>query len=181
MVKDALMIHEVNEKILSLPLENYILTFDDGLYSQYYYRKELKKIKTEKILFISTMFVRDKIDDEGIVEITAEEARKNFKFDGYMSVDEISEMRNKYDFLVGGHGHKHLKFDCTELNKTHVIESMVIDTERMILRFLDWFGFKPKMYAFPYNKEPKYLRAILKQYGIKYFFGSERKDVKELL
>ena len=34
-MKPVLMLHEFKEEFLDLPLENYILTFDDGLYTQY--------------------------------------------------------------------------------------------------------------------------------------------------
>jgi len=47
--KKVLMIHEVTENLFNLPLENYILTFDDGLYSQYYHFKHFESIDTEKI------------------------------------------------------------------------------------------------------------------------------------
>ena len=48
------MIHEFKEEFLNLPLENYTLTFDDGLYTQYKFFNEIKKIKTNKFFFISS-------------------------------------------------------------------------------------------------------------------------------
>jgi len=48
-MKPTLMIHEVQDFYLDLPLEDYILTFDDGLYSQFQYWNHFKKLKTEKI------------------------------------------------------------------------------------------------------------------------------------
>ena len=46
--KKILMIHEFKESFLNLPLEDYILTFDDGLFTQYLFLSELLKINTDK-------------------------------------------------------------------------------------------------------------------------------------
>ena len=56
-MKPILMIHEFKEEFLNLPLENYTLTFDDGLYTQYKFFNEIKKIDTEKYFFISSNIV----------------------------------------------------------------------------------------------------------------------------
>ena len=53
-MKPVLMIHEITEKLFDLNLEDYTLTFDDGLYSQYYHYDKFKSINTDKIFFISS-------------------------------------------------------------------------------------------------------------------------------
>ena len=57
MTKPVLMIHEFSEFMLSLPLEDYILTFDDGLYTQYIHFDKIRELNTDKIFFISTGIV----------------------------------------------------------------------------------------------------------------------------
>ena len=42
--KPVLMIHSIRPEYFELPLENYILTFDDGLYSQYHYYNKFKEM-----------------------------------------------------------------------------------------------------------------------------------------
>jgi hypothetical protein len=58
-MKPILMIHEIRDWMFDLPLHNYVLTFDDGLYSQYYFLDKFKTIDTEKIFFISTGILCD--------------------------------------------------------------------------------------------------------------------------
>ena len=53
-MKPVLMIHEVDESIFNKPLEDFVLTFDDGLYSQYKFIEAIDAIDTDKIFFIST-------------------------------------------------------------------------------------------------------------------------------
>ena len=70
-MKPILMIHEFKDTFLNLPLEDYILTFDDGLYTQYKFFNEIKKIKTEKYFFISSGIIcpeYENQDDEYIME-----------------------------------------------------------------------------------------------------------------
>ena len=66
-MKPILIIHEFEERFFDLPLDQYILTFDDGLYTQYVFLEELKKIKTKKYFFISSGIVcPENIEQKGI-------------------------------------------------------------------------------------------------------------------
>ena len=42
-MKPVLMIHEFKKEFLDLPLKDYILTFDDGLYTVYKFFNKIKK------------------------------------------------------------------------------------------------------------------------------------------
>ena len=189
MSKDVLMIHEVTEEILSLPLENYILTFDDGLYSQFYYWDEIRRLNTEKIFFISTGFLRPYRNDKN-ENLTAVEARKmgeDGDLSGYISVEEANWMLDRFA-KMGGHGHKHIDVRNTKhyrnlpkTSKALKIEKFMIDTERMLFRFYHWFNHHPRIYCFPFNHEEDWMRGILRKYGFKEFYGSERIPVEELL
>ena len=57
MRKPILMIHEFSDFMMDLPLEDYVLTFDDGLYTQYTHFEKIRQIDTDKIFFISTGIV----------------------------------------------------------------------------------------------------------------------------
>ena len=54
----TLTIHSVKEEhFLKLRLDTYKLTFDDGLFSQYFYWPIIRRLETEKIFFISTNLI----------------------------------------------------------------------------------------------------------------------------
>lgn len=61
-------LHEVNENILTKMSSNVkiddILVFDDGLYSQYYYIKEILKIRCKKYFAISTDLICDSNEEQ---------------------------------------------------------------------------------------------------------------------
>jgi len=56
---DVLMIHDLKKEYFDLPLENYRLTFDDGLYSQYYYYPLLRGHSETLTFFITTSLIRE--------------------------------------------------------------------------------------------------------------------------
>jgi peptidoglycan/xylan/chitin deacetylase (PgdA/CDA1 family) len=56
---DVLMIHDLSEAHFRLPLDRYSLTFDDGLYSQYYYYPLLKAHPRPRTFFITPSLIRE--------------------------------------------------------------------------------------------------------------------------
>ena len=54
----TLVIHDVRKDYFDLNLAAYTLTFDDGLYSQYYYQPLLDPVDSPKIFFIITSFIK---------------------------------------------------------------------------------------------------------------------------
>ena len=110
-MKPILMIHEVREEMFNLPLHDYILTFDDGLYTQYIYFDRIKQIDTEKIFFISTGIVADELMEQSSQFIECHKAHEWFFTTGdakhYMNWSQIKEIHNTDRCTIGGHGHTH--------------------------------------------------------------------------
>jgi Polysaccharide deacetylase len=152
-MKPVLMIHEIRESLFDLPLKDYVLTFDDGLYNQYENFHRFKDIDTTKIFFISS----GKIGQ-----------------DGYMTLAQVKELMSYKDVYIGGHSHNHLhpsQFD----KLIEKIEHIRIDTKTM----LDWFesnlGFIPTKFCYPFNEDyDAVYTAILKKIGFTEFYGRER-------
>jgi len=186
---ETLMLHEVTEEILQLDLFKYILTFDDGLYSQYFYWNLLKEIPTTKIFFIPTGAIRledtcrPQFEGEHGIFPTCYEAMERW-FEGgdreaYMTLGEIKKMKSD-GAIIGAHGHAHIeKYNDCFISR---LEEFRNDNLAMVKWFEDNLGEIPKHYCFPFNKEYKTQRAVVHvETGIKEFYGKERKDVMELL
>lgn len=178
MKKQVLMIHEVNKNIFKLPLENYILTFDDGLYSQYHFLEDFKKVKTQKIFFISTNIICNSDQSKEIINcVSAHEKAFKGNKENYMTKEQILEIMNSPDCEIGGHSHFHKKighFEKLKSKADHINE----DTELM----MDWFkkelNFIPTKFCFPYNDNLNGLyNILLKKHKFKEFFGRERISV----
>lgn len=184
------MIHEIKEKYFSLDLENYILTFDDGLYSQYYWRDKIKKINTEKILFIISeriLLSRDKttMDNCYIANDKWIQKRDN---SNYMTLNEIKEME-KLGFELGCHSHYHNKLYnnkeladfksklCYKNNISFLIE----DCKKMKEWFISNIGYIPNKYCFPYNDETHFLKRYLVDQGFSEFYGNNRFNIDKII
>ena len=188
MNKPVLMIHEIERRYLTLNLSNYILTFDDALYSQYYYWPILSTFNTQKILFVSGALInnfpkRPYFTGEFKTFPTCFEAMSRWEETGnlfdYMLVDEIKVLvRESSDLIIGGHGYSHIRTYSTRLQEK--VEEIKRDTELM----LEWFeinlGFLPIHYCFPFNNEEFLMKEILKEYGFKHFYGGERINIEDL-
>ena len=177
------MIHEIKEEYFSLPLEDYILTFDDGLYSQFYYLRDFEKIKTDKIFFISTGIICDGVQSSNFVPCY--EAHRKFfeekKTEDYMTVDQILTLKRTPYCEIGGHGHDHLDFRDSRDNIVNTLMRLKRDTENMQSFFSKELKIRPSKFCFPYNKEIYGYQRMLRSNGYKDFFGSERIDIETLL
>lgn len=177
------MIHEViDERIFDLPLDNYVLTFDDGLYSQYYYRKEFQKVNTEKIYFISSGIVSS--GEQSDTFLTCKEAHQQ-AFSGdmsqYMTIDQIKDLMRDPLTSIGGHSHSHTRLNTFERlkEKFEYIES---DTETMLEWFKKNLNYIPTKFCFPYNEDMDGLyKGLLLKHGFTEFHGRERIPVEKLL
>jgi len=188
-VKETLMLHEVTEDILQLDLSKYTLTFDDGLYSQFFYWNLLKDIPTEKIFFIPSGAIRlddsirPQFSDTHPTFPTCYEAMDRWFKEGnqedYMTLGEIKKMRSE-GAVIGAHGHSHIEnySDCFIKR----LDEFRVDNKDMVDWFSTHLGEIPKHYCFPFNKEHKTQRAVIHvETEITEFYGEERKDVMELL
>ena len=93
-----LMIHDLRREYFNLNLAHYRLTFDDGLFSQYYYFPLLENHPAELIFFITTSFiqpgkVRPMFDGEYLPHLkTKRYACRTFiegRYDHFMTVEEL--------------------------------------------------------------------------------------------
>ncbi len=176
-----LMIHEVTEDTFKHNLQDYTLTFDDGLYSQYYYWERLNLIPTKKILFICCDLISiGPIRRCGSNDITCFEAMKTYNETGekvnYMTLPELEEMDN--NFIIGAHSYYHR--DIEDMRLKELADWIKFDTERMLVWFNTYLHITPVHYCFPFNYEHPVARPILKEFGFKYFHGGERVDILTL-
>lgn len=182
MQKDTLMIHECRPSFLNLPLENYILTFDDGLYSQFIFYQEIKQLKTKKIFFISTDIICQGHQSQefptcGEAHLKAFSGNK----EDYMNLEQIKILTEDPWVTIGAHSHSHTRlsnFNSLAEKAKHIKE----DTETMLLWFEENLGFKPTSFCFPYNENLDGLYSgLLRKYGFTEFYGSERTPIETLL
>ena len=111
-----LMIHDIRREYFDLNLDPYRLTFDDGLFSQYYYFPLLKNHPAELTFFITTSFIkhgkaRSMYAGEYISHLkTKKYAYRTFienRFDHFMTLEEIQELAAQANVRMGVHSHSH--------------------------------------------------------------------------
>jgi hypothetical protein len=116
MMKPYLMIHDLRPEYFDLDLDQYRLTFDDGLFSQYYYFSLLKDHPAELTFFITTSFIkpgkaRVQYTGEYLAYLKAKKyAYRTFiedRFDHFMTLEEIQELTAQANVRVGVHSHFH--------------------------------------------------------------------------
>lgn len=182
MEKPILMIHEVDSFLFeNVDLKNYILTFDDGLYSQFYHYDKIKKIDTQKIFFISSNIVCT--GKQSLTFPTCREAHeKSFKGNNedYMSLEQIEFLKNEENVTIGGHGHFHKNLN-TFKNLKEKVSYIKKDTELMLEWFEKNLKFTPNKFCFPYNDDMNELyKLILKTYGFDEFYGKKRLSISQV-
>ena len=182
--KPMLMIHEFKDEYLNLPLGDYILTFDDGLYTQYKYFDELLKFKTLMVFSISTNIICD-VDliqkDDFIHSHDAHLKAFSGNYENYMNEFQIKEILNTDGCIVAGHGHTHSKISNIErlIDKVKFIKD---DSKKMFDYFHEHFNYRPNIFCFPYNNEYMFYKGILREnYNIEYFIGDGRISIENLL
>lgn len=182
MNKPVLMIHEIRENFFNLDLENYILTFDDGLYSQYYFYNRFSEINTKKIYFISTDVIcegKQSMNFPTCIEAHSK-AFKGNKED-YMTLDQIKFLMEQPNVEIGAHSHTHTRLSLFDslYEKTEYIKK---DTETMLEWFEKNLKFKPTKFCFPYNDDFSGMyKSLLKKYNFNEFYGNERLDINQLI
>jgi len=179
--KPILMIHKISDWMLKLPLEDYTLTFDDGLYNHYYYLEKLRKLKTEKIFFISTHIVNDETYDQSLEFPESACAHEYFFKTGnknhFMNWKQIKEISQTENCFIGGHSHSHRQI--RDLSLTETYQHLSIDLVKMLEEF-EKHRIKINHFCYPYNVEHFIYREILTKNGITNFYGKERIDIESL-
>jgi peptidoglycan/xylan/chitin deacetylase (PgdA/CDA1 family) len=180
--KPILMIHEVFDEIFNLDLEKYILTFDDALYSQFYYYPQISKIKTKKIFFVSTNIISNVKQSKNFLScVESHKKAFNGNKEDYMNIDQIKFLMYENDVEIGAHSHNHKTLSQFKtLNEK--VEHIKKDTELMINWFDQNLNYVPKKFCFPYNDDLNgFYKLLLKKYGFQDFYGKERLNVNHLL
>jgi len=184
-MKPVLLIHEFKEVFLNLNLDNYILSFDDGLISQYTFLPEILKIKTPKFFNISTGVVCPSNVNPSFKFISCYDARKkalNGNFENYMTWEMIKFIHNKSNCTIAGHSHSHTNLNIfkTLYDKIEYIKE---DSKQMFEKFEKHLNYKPKVFCFPFNDDFKgfYKNILNNNYNINKFLGKERIEIEDLL
>lgn len=110
------MIHNIKKEFFNLDLANYQLTFDDGLYSQYYYFSLFEPNHTPRIFFIITGLIqqgkaRKVFDGKYLPHLKSRkymhEAFVEKKFDQFLRLGELEIIADQKDVIIGAHSHFH--------------------------------------------------------------------------
>jgi hypothetical protein len=113
---ETLMIHDIHPNYFDLNLNSYRLTFDDGLFSQYYYFPLLKAHPGKLTYFITTSFIRPgtargMFAGEHLSYIKSKKYMyRTFieeKYDHFMTVEELQSISSQPDVKIGIHSHFH--------------------------------------------------------------------------
>lgn len=229
----TLMIHEVNDKHIDIIKPSDILTFDDGLFSQYSYIDLIRqKNINNKLFFITPNLVYDKdilrlrFQDNNNPTCTfsmEQHFLHNNNFN-YMTPLEVQYLHACNDIIIGAHSYYHdviltntprvvpswrfYKYQHIPENVRHLVSvnSMLSttgfiiengkslsrtdkdvenyireDTEKCLQWFYKYLKYTPVDYCFPFNSSSELLITILKEYGFKNFYGSERIPIESLL
>ena len=111
-----LTIHDVRQTYFDLNLDAYRLTFDDGLYSHYYYLPLIENHPVPLGFFITTGFIRpgaarkmfdgdyrSYLKSKHYMYQTMIEKRRDF----YMNLAEVQELAAHPNIFIGVHSHYH--------------------------------------------------------------------------
>jgi hypothetical protein len=180
----TLTIHGIDPKFFGkIQWRDYNLTFDDGLFSQYYYWPLLKGIPITKIFFITTNLIgidglgkrkkwKGKMQEFPDCFEALDDYRETGNRENYMRLEELQDIMQEHNVVIGGHGHNHIKYYHNR-----------IQIEQDIISMMDWFekhlAMRPKYYAYPHYVNPVGMDTILKKHGIEKTFGGWRLEIEE--
>jgi len=167
------MIHEITEDVLKKNLSAFdIITFDDGLYSQYMNLEHFLKLPQPKYFFISTNIVCSANQSNEVIYCgDAHKKAFNGNFENYMTWEQIKEIYNTHNCFIGGHSHNHTKINSLKEN--------IRDTDTMINEFKK-HNIIINSYCYPYNYENSLRTMSVKKHKINNFFGKNRVAIEKL-
>lgn len=171
------MIHECTDAHLDYDYSDHILTFDDGLYSQYKYLDFWKSLPNRCIFFITPTIICSGVQDTSF--ITAPEAHEHFFNTGdakyYMTIDQIKECMDA-GIEIGLHGYNHVRLTSVGgmLEQRDFIGDQIDKAVKWCHKNIQ---FKPKSYCHPYNDSTYVMDVYL--HGVFHFevFGDERTEL----
>lgn len=193
LIKDeCLGIHELNNTVIDLINnsynENILLTFDDGLYSQFKYKDNINN--KNRIYFICPNLINTKeINNE---DVTCYVAMSKHFYDNsneyYMKLEHVQTLINE-GYTIGAHSfyHENIKYKLKrKLNYKNIDMSRSFlsikdenyirkDTELMLNWFNEYLNIKPSYYCYPFNDSNDRLCNILKTYDFTEFFDDSNR------
>ena len=111
-----LTIHDVRKEYFDLDLRSYRLTFDDGLFSQYYYFQLFKNHPEKLTYFIATSMIkpgaaRPVFNGQYLPYIKSKkymyQTFAEGRFDHFMNVEELQALSRHKNVDIGAHSHLH--------------------------------------------------------------------------
>ncbi len=111
-----LMIHDIRKEYFDLDLHQYRLTFDDALFSQYYYFPQFSSHPQVLTYFVTTSFIkpgkaRNMYAGDYIPYLkTKKYGYRTFvegRYDHFMNVEEIQFLSDQPNVRIGVHSHYH--------------------------------------------------------------------------
>ena len=168
------MIHEITPNVLKTDLSDFdIITFDDGLYTQYLHHEHFAEFGKPMYFFISTGIVSNGVQSSEVIYCgDAHIKARNKNFENYMTWDQIKELDLLYN--IGGHSHTH------PMLKKMSLKDQIIEAKFEIKTMMETFknqNIKIDSFCFPYNDDIIGYRAYLKNVT---FFGRKRIPVENL-
>ena len=167
-----LLLHEIKEWMLDVDLSVYdLITFDDGLYSQYQHLEHFLKFKKPIIFFIAANMVCEENHIQNNEIVSCVQARQEFlngNKSNYMKWSQINEIKNIIE--IGGHGFNHIK-------NIYKYKDIRDDTNLMIQKFESQEIFI-KSFAYPFFIETFMYKLYLQSIGIKNLYGNERLEIE---
>lgn len=193
--KVELTIHKWHDDFLKIKLDNYILSFDDGLHSQVEGIKKIIKIYPNITIhfYVTTSFINYSSSKPTYNEsdIAQDLAINWSNFSDFVTYDELLYLSHLPQVTIGFHGHKHLKPSMIKRNKSlsDYFEIMSKDHQLMIFTLINFYENclikkgEPILYCTPYNEyEPLIIANLRKQFAM-YFkeelivTGPDRLDI----
>ena len=113
---DVVMFHDLRPAHFKLPLDHCRLTFDDGLFSHYYYQALFEHHPNPLTFFITTSFIRDgsarptfsgRYLEYREASFHTERAMIDGDFSGFMTVEEVRHLAARPNVRIGAHSHFH--------------------------------------------------------------------------
>lgn len=163
---NVIMAHEIPENIWEVPKSKFdgidLITFDDGLLSQFEARQYFKELNIPCVFFVSSSIIRPSHIHANFEFIKCHDAHlKAFSgnFENYMSINQIRTLQYE-GFEIGCHGHLHARFKNLKEFKNDLHES---------LEFFEAYNIKIQKYCWPYNQHFPLGSAYLKIVNLQEF------------
>ena len=174
-----LMIHAWHDKYLDMDLNNYILSFDDGLVSQVHgIKKIVEKFPDIEIkYYVSTGLLNVGQEKETYNE--SDIAHRRFKESGstsdFVSYDDLIVLSKIPNVTIGLHGHMHLDLDHIRRNNSLKDQFAIWEKDILRMLFITITFVHQKImhvdnvihFCMPYNQTcPLYIAAVRKKFQV---------------